>query len=137
MLAVASGPNKERRAVTSIEIFRKETNVRRFVAGEVVIRQEDDPDVMYGIVEGELEVRVGDRIIDRVGPGGIVGEMALIDHGPRSATVVAITDCSLVPIDQRRFLFLVQQTPFFALNVMKVLAERMRKLIAASEAAVR
>jgi CRP/FNR family cyclic AMP-dependent transcriptional regulator len=123
--------------VTTIEIFRKETDVRRFGAGEVVFRQEDDPDVMYGIVEGELEVRVGDRVIDRVGPGGIVGELALIDHKPRSATVVAVADSSLVPIDQRRFLFLVQQTPFFAINVMKVLAERMRKLIAATESALR
>jgi CRP-like cAMP-binding protein len=123
--------------VTSIDIFRKEGDVRRFAAGAVVFRQEDAPDVMYGIVDGELEIRVGDHVIDRVGPGGIVGEMALIDHQPRSATVVAIADTGLVAIDQKRFLFLVQQTPFFAINVMKVLAERMRKLIAASESSAR
>ncbi|HEU5100134.1 MAG TPA: Crp/Fnr family transcriptional regulator [Roseiflexaceae bacterium] len=61
------------------------------------------------------------------GPGGIVGEMALIDDRPRSATAVAATDCRLVPIDERRFTFLVQQTPMFALAVMRVMAERLRR----------
>jgi CRP/FNR family transcriptional regulator, cyclic AMP receptor protein len=119
--------------VTTIEIFRKESEARAFAVGDVVFQQEGAPDVMYGVLEGELEVRVGDRIIDRVGPGGIIGEMALIDAKPRSATVVAVTPARLVPIDQRRFLFLVQQTPFFAINVMKVMAERLRKLLAAPE----
>lgn len=119
--------------MTTIEIFRKESDARPFAAGELVFRQEDQPDVMYGVLEGELEVRVGDRVIDRVGPGGIIGEMALIDNKPRSATVIAVTTAKLIPIDQRRFLFLVQETPFFAINVMKVMAERMRKLLAPPE----
>jgi CRP-like cAMP-binding protein len=111
------------------------TEVKTVPAGEVVIRQDADPDVMYGILDGELEIRVGDRVIDTVGPGGIVGELALIDLKPRSATVRALTETRLVPIDQRRFLFLVQETPFFALNVMKVMAERIRKLLEATEKA--
>ena len=121
--------------MTSIEIFRRMTEVKTVPAGEVVIRQDADPDVMYGILDGELEIRVGDRVIDTVGPGGIVGELALIDLKPRSATVRALTETRLVPIDQRRFLFLVQETPFFALNVMKVMAERIRKLLEATEKA--
>jgi CRP/FNR family transcriptional regulator, cyclic AMP receptor protein len=119
--------------MTSIEIFRKMSEVRTVPAGAVVFRQDADPDVMYGILEGDLEVRVGDRLIDTVGPGGIVGELALIDHKPRSATVRALTEAKLVPIDQRRFLFLVQETPFFAINVMRVLAERFRRLLDAAE----
>jgi CRP-like cAMP-binding protein len=115
--------------VTSIEIFRKMSEVRTVPAGAIVFRQDAEPDVMYGVLEGDLEVRVGDRVIDTVGPGGIVGELALIDHKPRSATVRALTEARLVPIDQRRFLFLVQETPFFAINVMRVLAERFRKLL--------
>ena len=119
--------------MTTIEIFRKVSDVETFPAGHVLFRQEDAPNVMYGIVEGEVEVLVGDRVIDSVGPGGIVGELALIDLKPRSATVRTVTDARLVPIDQRRFLFLVQETPFFALNVMKVMAERLRKLLLATE----
>jgi CRP-like cAMP-binding protein len=117
--------------VTTIEIFRKESAPRAFAAGEVVFQLDGAPDVMYGVLDGELEVRVGERVIDRVGAGGIVGEMALIDAKPRSATVVAVTPARLVAIDQRRFLFLVQQTPFFAINVMAVMAERLRKLLSA------
>jgi len=55
------------------------------------------------------------------------GEMALIDSSARSATAVARTDCELIPVDDKRFMFLVQQTPFFAIHVMRVLADRLRK----------
>ncbi len=119
--------------MTSIEIFRKVSDVETVPAGHVIFRQDDVPKVMYGILEGELEVLIGDRVIDRVGPGGIVGELALIDHKPRSATVRAATEAKLVRIDQRRFLFLIQETPYFAINVMKVMAERMRRLLADSD----
>ncbi len=54
--------------------------------------------------------------------------MALIDHAPRTATAIAMSDCKLVPIPEKRFLFMVQQTPHFALQIMKVMAERLRKM---------
>ena len=53
--------------------------------------------------------------------------MALIDHSPRSATARAQTDCKVALIDERRFMFLVQETPFFALRVMGVMANRLRR----------
>ena len=55
------------------------------------------------------------------------GELALIDRRPRSATAVAVTACVLAPIDEKQFQFMVQQTPFFALQVMRVLTERLRR----------
>ena len=55
------------------------------------------------------------------------GEMALVDSEPRSAEAVARTDCKLVPINKKRFAFLVTETPFFALEVMQVMANRLRK----------
>jgi CRP-like cAMP-binding protein len=58
--------------------------------------------------------------------GAVFGEMAMIDEGVRSATIVAKSDCKLVPIAQKRFNFLIQQTPNFALHVMKVIAKRLR-----------
>ncbi|MGB7593095.1 MAG: Crp/Fnr family transcriptional regulator [Terriglobia bacterium] len=57
----------------------------------------------------------------------IVGELTLIDDEPRSATVVARTDCRLVAVDRRRFEYMVQETPLFGIAVMKVLADRLRK----------
>ena len=54
--------------------------------------------------------------------------MALIDHAPRVATVVARTPCKLVAITEKRFLFMVQQTPYFSLQIMRVMAERLRNM---------
>jgi CRP-like cAMP-binding protein len=54
--------------------------------------------------------------------------MALIDDSPRSATVIAKTDVKLVPISRERFMFLVQNTPFFAIEVMQTLVGRLRHM---------
>jgi CRP-like cAMP-binding protein len=59
---------------------------------------------------------------------GFFGEMALIDGGTRSATAIAKTDCKLVPITEKQFLFMVQETPFFALRVMRTLTARLRRV---------
>ena len=82
---------------------------------------------MYVVMEGEVEILDGSVLLEIAGPGSIVGELALIDDEPRSASVVAKTDCRLVPVDRRRFQYMVQETPYFALAVMKVLADRLRK----------
>ena len=83
---------------------------------------------LHVIIEGEVDISVDNKFLDTTGTGGIVGEMALIDSRPRSATAIAKTECKLVPIDQKQFTFLVQQTPNFAINVMKIMVERIRKL---------
>jgi CRP-like cAMP-binding protein len=61
-----------------------------------------------------------------LGPDDIFGEMALVGSSPRSATAVAVTDCTLAVINKHRFLFLVQETPMFALQVMPAMASRTR-----------
>ncbi|HEX3498516.1 MAG TPA: cyclic nucleotide-binding domain-containing protein, partial [Stellaceae bacterium] len=77
---------------------------------------------------GTVRVSTGTTELERLGPGSILGEMALIEATPRSATVTAISDCEIALIDRQRFLFLVQQTPSFALNVMRVLSHRLREM---------
>jgi len=99
----------------------------RIPAGQTIFKEGDKGDVMFIITEGEVEIHEGSVLLENAGPGSIFGEMALIDDEPRSATVVAKTDCRVVPVDRRRFEFMVQETPFFALAVMKVLANRLRK----------
>ena len=113
--------------MTTIDMFRHATDGVSFTAGQVIFRKDDPGLVMYAVVEGEVEILASDKVILSVGPGGIFGEMALIDEAPRSATAVAKTACKLVPIDKKRFTFLVQQTPFFALSVMRIMSERLRK----------
>jgi CRP/FNR family transcriptional regulator, cyclic AMP receptor protein len=70
---------------------------------------------------------VGNRTVAELTSDTIFGEMALIDDEPRSATAIAATDVELVPVSEKQFLFLVSQTPYFALKVMRVLAQRLRK----------
>lgn len=109
-------------------LFRHETGTVDFAAGDSILRRGEASDVMYVVLEGQAEVRLGDEVMLVAGPGALLGELALVDHYPGSADVVARTDCRLVAIDERRFLFLVQQTPNFAIQVMKVIAERLRAM---------
>ena len=73
-----------------------------------------------------MEIRLGNRLLDTLPERSIFGEMALIDGAPRSATAIAATDVKLVPVGEKQFLFLVSRTPYFALNVMRALARRLR-----------
>jgi CRP/FNR family transcriptional regulator, cyclic AMP receptor protein len=95
--------------------------------GQTVCREGDPAHEMYVVTEGEIEIRIGETVIDTVSPGGLFGELALIDKAPRSATAVAKTYAKIVPITERRFTFLLQQTPHFALEVMRVMAERLKR----------
>ena len=97
-----------------------------FKAGEVVFREGDEAKELFVIKSGQVRVQIGNRTVTELGQDSIFGEMALIDSEPRSATVTAITDVELVPVSEKQFLFLVSQTPFFALKVMRVLAQRLR-----------
>ena len=97
-------------------------------AGTVIFKAGDSGDEMYLIREGEVEIRSGERVLRTLEPGDLFGEMALISNQPHSATAVARTDCTLLPVDERHFLFLVQQSPYFSLHVMETLAARLRSL---------
>jgi CRP-like cAMP-binding protein len=107
-------------------LVRHETKVTALVPGQLLFQKGDAAEVLYVVKSGELQIGDGNVVYETVGPGGIIGEMALIDSAPRSASVRAVTESEVVPIDQRRFLFMVQQTPFFAIRVMQVLAQRLR-----------
>jgi CRP-like cAMP-binding protein len=96
-------------------------------ANAVLFSQGDAGSEMYGVVEGEIELRVNGRAVRTLGPDDVFGEMAIVDSSPRSATAVATKDTVLAVIDKRRFLFLVQETPMFALQVMSTMASRLRE----------
>lgn len=109
-------------------LFRSEENVLALKAGEALFQKGDPARSMFVVLSGELKVGDGNKIFEVLGPGGLVGEMALIDHATRAATVIAQSDSQLAEIDEKRFLFLTQQTPSFALNVMRVLSQRLRRM---------
>ena len=116
------------------ELFRQETGALQLAPADFLFREGDSGDKMYVLLEGEMEILLGDFVLETVGPGALVGEMALIDDSPRTASLVAKTSCRLAEIDRRRFHFLVQQTPHFATHVMKTLANRLRRMNAVAAA---
>lgn len=80
------------------------------------------------VIEGEVEMMVGDKVVETAGSGAFIGEMALIDDSPRSAAARAKTEVLVFPIDSNKFQVLVKETPFFALDVMRTLAQRLRRV---------
>jgi len=107
-------------------VFYNAKSFKDVPAGTVIFEEGASGAEMYGVVEGEVEVRTPGGAVLRLGPDDTFGEMAIVDSSPRSATVVAVTDTKLAVIDRHRFLFLVQETPMFALQVMSSIAERLR-----------
>lgn len=99
---------------------------RFFKAGAVIFHQGDQANEMFVIKSGEVRIQLGNRTLSELSTDAIFGEMALIDNEPRSATAIAATDAELVAVSEKQFLFMVGQTPYFALKVMRVLAQRLR-----------
>ncbi len=113
--------------MTTINVLGSEKDVRQYFAGQPVFTAGDPSDGMYAVLEGEVDIVQGGQVWETVRAGGIFGELALLDDHSRSATAVARTGCRIAVVDARRFEVLVQQAPFFALQVMQIMAERLRR----------
>jgi CRP/FNR family transcriptional regulator, cyclic AMP receptor protein len=95
----------------------------------VILREGERGDRLYCLVEGQVEVRRGEKVIVRLGPGETVGEMELIDMQPRSATVVALTTCVLYSLALRDILALQREDlPSFTLVIMNLARDLSRRL---------
>jgi len=115
--------------MANLDIFRNDPSVRSFDSGEVIFERGAAGKTMFVVVEGEVELKLSDdHVLAIVGPGDVFGEMALIDDQPRSATATARDGVKVAPIDEKRFTYLVQNTPYFALEVMRVMAHRVRAM---------
>ncbi len=109
-------------------IFESQTAPLTFAAGDIIFSTGDAGDAMFVVKEGEVEIRIGGRTVEVVGPEGFFGEMALIEEGARTATALAKSACTLIPINEKRFEFMVHEVPQFALEVMKGLSRRLRQV---------
>jgi len=94
--------------------------------GETIFKEGDPAKELYVIQSGQVEIQLGNRLLDTLEANDIFGEMALIDAAPRSATAIAKTDVALVPISKKDFLALVGRAPTFALDIMGMLTRRLR-----------
>jgi CRP-like cAMP-binding protein len=112
--------------MTKISIFKNVKDAVAYPAGSTIFSQGDEGHEMFVVVEGEVDIVLDGEVVQSLVEGEFFGEMSMIDQSPRSASAVAKTDCRLAKVDSKRFSFLIQQTPFFALQVMKGLADRLR-----------
>jgi CRP/FNR family cyclic AMP-dependent transcriptional regulator len=107
-------------------VFQNATSTRTVPAGTTVFNEGEAGAEMFGIISGAIELRASGGATFDLRPDDVFGEMALVDSSPRMATAIATQDTELAVIDRRRFLFLVTETPTFALQVMSALAQRLR-----------
>lgn len=99
-----------------------------FAQGRVIMNAGAVGAFMYVVSEGRVAISVGSGLVERVGPGGIFGEMALVDRAARAATATAEIDCLLLPISRADALELVRVKPLFGASLLKSIAERMYQL---------
>ncbi|NJO31841.1 MAG: cyclic nucleotide-binding domain-containing protein [Rhodospirillales bacterium] len=111
------------------ELWSRSSNIppERFEAGSLIFSEGDrGADRMFIVRSGIVEISIGNTLVETVHANGMFGEMALVDGEPRSATARACEACELAPIDRKLFILMVDEAPHFALNVMRVMANRLR-----------
>lgn len=99
---------------------------QNFPATRLIMKEGDAGKNMYVLIKGKVSVSIQGREVERIGPGGVFGEMALVDQAARAATATASTDCQLLTITRPDFLELVRTKPGFAVSLLKAIAERLR-----------
>ena len=97
-----------------------------YSAGGIVFTQGDPGSCMYIVQSGVIEMMIGDKVIEICGPNEAIGFMSMIDGAPRSSTARVKEACELSLIDQRKFRFMVDEVPNFALYIMGAMARRIR-----------
>ena len=97
-------------------------------AGKVLTTEGAQGYEFFIVLEGEVEVRQGDRVVATRGPGEYVGEIALLDRRPRTATVVATTPVSVEVLSRREFMSLLAQAPELSEQILSTMAERLADL---------
>jgi CRP/FNR family transcriptional regulator, cyclic AMP receptor protein len=107
-------------------LLDEETDLVVMKPGQVLFRKGVAGRHMYIVKSGEVQIVDSNRVLETVRPGGILGEMALVDGAPRSATAQSFGHSTVIPIDEHRFLFLVRHRPFFAIRVMRAMSARLR-----------
>ncbi|MFB2881208.1 Crp/Fnr family transcriptional regulator [Floridanema aerugineum] len=113
----------------TVLIYQKQPGIKEFSKGEVIFEAGEIGAVMYGVLEGVVDLYVGNKVVETIETGDVFGEGALVHEShKRATTAVAKTNCKLAYLDKDRFLFAVHETPVFALEVMRSYSNRLRRL---------
>ncbi|MCA1994320.1 MAG: cyclic nucleotide-binding domain-containing protein [Coleofasciculus sp. S288] len=113
----------------TVSIFQKQPEPKTFSASQVIYEEGQPGDFMYGILEGKVDIIFNDKVVETIEPGEVFGVGTLVGVPTRTYKAIAHSDCKIAFLDQQRFLFAVQETPLFALKVMKSYSERLSRLM--------
>ncbi len=115
--------------VKTVEIFQKSSSPLTYVAGQTIFQEGETGSVMYGIIEGEVDLIVDGKVVETITTGDVFGEGALVQpEHDRASTAIAKTDCIIASLDRERFLFAIENTPMFAIDVLRSYSNRARRL---------
>lgn len=114
--------------VSTITIFQRQANPKIFSSGEVIFTEGQPGNCMYGIIEGEVDILVNGKTVETITTSEVFGTGVLVGINHRTYTAIAKSDCKLAFLDEEGFLFAVQETPMFAIQVMKSYSERLSRL---------
>ncbi|AFY68418.1 putative transcriptional regulator, Crp/Fnr family [Thalassoporum mexicanum PCC 7367] len=115
--------------IKTIEAYQKPPSPKTYAAGEIIFSQGETGSLMYGVISGEVEMQLNSKVIETISMGDVFGAGALVhDDHLRTSTAIAKTECLIGFLDQKHFLFAIQQTPMFAIEVMRSYSDRFRRL---------
>jgi CRP-like cAMP-binding protein len=131
----AAGGSKEssvfdRKTLASLQNGLGDQASVRYDRGKVIMVAGQTGALMYIVLEGKVAISIRGAVVERVGPGGVFGEMALVDQSPRSANAAAETDCALLALNRTVFLSMVKTDPTFGISLLSSMAERVRNTAA-------
>ena len=112
-----------------VKMFEHANDIEEYDTGTWLFHEGTPGNIMYVLLAGEVEISIRGQVLLQAESGDLLGEMALIDSKSRSASAQALTDCRVAPVSEARFLELVQHTPAFSIHVMRVLADRLRRML--------
>ena len=115
-----------------LRALRQVTLEREFMNGQEIFREGDPGDGVYLVKDGQVEIsgvvsQGARRVFSQIGPGGLFGEMAVIEHRPRSATATAAKDTTAYFIPRGELLSLIERSPGLAWSVLQVISQRLRE----------
>jgi CRP-like cAMP-binding protein len=111
-----------------INLFFKHLEIKNISAGEVIFREGEKGDRMFALMEGEVELFIDDKVVETIDDHDVFGEGALVQlNHTRFTTAIAKTDSQIAELNREKFLFLLQETPLFALDIVRSLSSRLDK----------
>ena len=113
----------------TVEIFQKSSSPLIYTAGQTIFEQGQSGYLMYGVIKGEVDILVDQKLMETITEGDVFGEGALVQaQHDRASTAIAKTNCVIACLDRERFLFAIENTPMFAIEVLRSYSNRARRL---------